>query len=108
MADRAEDRRQAPRRFYKTQAVCQKGQDGLGEVVTGQIINISAKGAHVLVRGDFESNETFFLALVNPRRETIAEIRGTVCWCEREGPGVFRIGVEFDGTLTDKQLTNVT
>lgn len=107
MVPRPEDRRQAQRRYYKTQAICQKGKDGLGDVVTGQLLNLSTSGAQVLVRAGFDANEEFYLALVNPRRQTIAELYSTVRWRQPEGPGVLRIGVAFDRLLTDEELSAV-
>jgi hypothetical protein len=104
---RPEDRRQAQRRYYKTQAICHKGKDGLGDVVTGQLLNLSAAGAQVLVRAGFDENEELYLALVNPRRQTIAELHGAVRWRQPEGPGVLRIGIAFDRLLTDEELSAV-
>lgn len=106
-ADRPDDRRQARRRFYKTQAMCHRGRDGLSELVTGQILDLSAGGARVLVRGEFADDEFLYLALVNPRRDTVAEISARVCRREQEGPGVMRIGVAFERPLTNDEFDAV-
>jgi hypothetical protein len=104
VADVQDNRRQAARRMYKTQAFCQKGFDGLGDILPGQLVNVSQSGAQVLVRGEFADGEVFYLALLNPRRQTIADVRSTVRWCSEEAPGVRRIGLEFVRPLTDEEL----
>lgn len=102
-----ENRRQADRRYFKTTAMCQRGRNGLGEIVTSTILNVSATGAQLLVRGNFDENEEFYLALVSPRRTTIAELKSTVRWRKPEGPSVFRLGVSFDRPLTDGEIAEV-
>jgi hypothetical protein len=107
VSDNPENRRLAPRRMYKTQAFCQKGRDGLGEMLACQLLNLSNDGAQVLVRGEFSDGDVFYLALLSPRRQTIADVKSTVRWRAEEAPGVLRIGLSFDRQLTDDELATV-
>lgn len=102
-----ENRRGAVRRFKRTTVICQRGEDGLGPIVSGQILNISLTGAMILVKTDFAQDEAFFFVLVNARRQTIAEVRCVIRWRKLEAPGVHRLGVHFDRPLTAEELAQV-
>lgn len=107
MSESSFDRRALPRRNFKTLALCQRGENGLGEIVTGHLLDVSTGGASLLVRYHFKEGEVFYLAFVNSQRETIADCRSTVRWQRNEAPGVFRMGVMFDQPLTDEEVANI-
>ena len=102
---RPEDRRAATRHFYKIQAICQKGPQGLDDAIHARILNLSTTGAQLIVRVSFEPGEEFFLALVSSRRKTIADLKSTVRWLQSEGPGFSRIGVSFEQDLDAVELS---
>lgn len=103
-----EEMRGAARRYFRTSVYCHRGVDGLGEVISGQLLNVSTTGALVLARDLFAIDEVFYLALVNSRRETLAERRCRVVRFTPEGEEACRIGVSFEVPLEDDILTRIT
>jgi hypothetical protein len=103
----APNRRKAERRYYKTTIFLHKGEHGLGQVITGQLLNVSTTGVAVLARGEFEPREELYLALLDPRRETITEVRGTIQWIREEAAGVVRCGIWFHKNLTNEQVARI-
>lgn len=104
MPQRPEDRRAADRLYHKSSIVCHRGIDGLGPLVLGQVMNVSATGAQALLNGELREGEEIFAALVGIRRQTVAEVRAAVRWRRKEHEGVWRVGISFYRPLTDREL----
>lgn len=103
-AEAGENRRGAPRRYFKATACLHQGEHGLARAITGRLLNVSQTGAALLARGAFAEGERLYVALLNPYRETVTESRGTVRWLSEEAGGVYRLGVAFDQALTSDQI----
>lgn len=101
------NRRRAERRFFKTTVFIHPGEQGLGPTSSGRLINVSTTGAAVLARGSFTVGEGLYLALLNPRRETIREVQGTIRWLHPVAHDVFRFGFVFTGPLTSHEVSRI-
>ena len=83
-----EDRRRAERRYYRIHVICQRGPEGLDEILNAQLLNVSTTGAQIIANGAFDKDERFYLAMVNAMRETVAERHCTIHWQKEEAPRV--------------------
>jgi c-di-GMP-binding flagellar brake protein YcgR len=76
--------------------------------VNGQLMNLSAGGAQLIIRGSFEIGERLGLVLFSPRLELVSETDAEIRWKRPEGPGAVRLGVQFSSPLAPEQLRIAT
>lgn len=107
VADQRQERRQDERRYFKTTVACQMGPRGAERTLFGQVVNASASGAQILFDGDIRSGEEIDLTFLDERRDTIADVHGTVVWHHRETANSYRIGVQLARQLTYEEIASI-
>lgn len=73
-------RRRSPRVEYRTQVSVRQGQ----RIMSGDIINIGAKGAFIASTDQAKEKETLILTFALPGTEEYIQTSAEVCWCNKE------------------------
>ncbi|MFO0948306.1 MAG: PilZ domain-containing protein [Planctomycetota bacterium] len=102
-----ENRRQAERRYFRSTVILHPGSQGLGNLSTGHLLNVSTSGAAIMTRGTYSVGERLYLAIQNPRRETVREIQGEIRWVQHVAHDVHQFGLAFREPLTLGEISRI-
>jgi hypothetical protein len=103
------DRRMADRRppRYGTRVQVRRGGLGVGPDVAVELLDVSAGGARVRVRGRLHPGDRVLVALTPPGGKWESGGPAEVRWCAAEPDDTAQVGLRFHRSLLERQLAEL-